>query len=113
MLLVGDIGVGLALTVLGLIVQHRRRTGMRTDEVGTFVRTVLASFGLAVLMVDGIMPGFWMIGNYALYGGPLDGHVLPGSGVDGLLRAMSIGLVIMTAVGVMTYWSQLFPTRRR
>ena len=36
----------------------------RRGDFGEAVTAILASFGLAVLLVEGLLPGFWMIGGY-------------------------------------------------
>src|SRR5204862_42123 len=71
-----------------------RRSGRGVDQLGDFVTSALASFGLAVLIVEGLLPGFWMIAGYALYGGTLEDHLLPGTSVSSLLRTLAVGPVV-------------------
>ena len=54
-----------------------------------------------------------MIGGHALYGGRLEDHLLPGAGLDGLLRSLAIGLIISAGAGMIAYWQMLFPHRNR
>jgi len=110
-LLAGDIGLGLLLTIIALIRQRQRAT-KRSGDLGEAVTAILASFGLAVLLVEGLLPGFWMIGGYALHGGALEDSLLPGASVIGLLRALAIGLVISTYASVRAYLL-LLSTRRK
>jgi hypothetical protein len=90
---VGDLVLGLALAALALFVRARRRS-RSSDQFGVIVTIVLTSFGLAVLMFEGLLPGLWMIVGYALHGGTLEDHLLPGASVGNLLRALAIGLVV-------------------
>lgn len=112
MLLVGDIGLGLLLTIIA-IGWRSRTSGRRTYELGEAATTVLASFGLAVLLVEGLLPGFWMIVGYSLYGGLLEGHLLPGATLGSLLRTLAIGLVISTYASVRAYLGLLSSRRKR
>jgi hypothetical protein len=88
-LLVGDLVLGLGLAALALVVRARRRS-RSSDQFGVIVTIVLTSFGLAVLMFEGLLPGLWMIVGYALYGGTLEDHLLPGASVGNLLRALAL-----------------------
>ncbi len=73
-LIAGDIGIGLILTIV--VLAYRRRTPAtrprHSDTVGEAAKGVLASFALAVLLVEGVFPGAWLIVAYSLYGGPLE-----------------------------------------
>ena len=100
MLLFWDVIGGVLLTAVAL---YRNRVYPGSRELGAVVRTVLASFGLATLLVDGLLPGFWLIVNYGLYGGRLEDHLLPGSEVGTLLRALAAGLLISTYAAVRAY----------
>lgn len=113
MLLAGDISLGLLLTVIAVICQRRRTKSRRIDQFGEVVTAILASFGLAVLLVEGLLPGFWMIGGYALHGGAIEDSLLPGASIGSLLRALAIGLVISTYASVRAYVSLLSARRRR
>jgi hypothetical protein len=62
-----------------------------------------------VLLVEGVLPGAWLIASYAAHGGQIENNLLPGSSVDGLLRAMALGLAVSTVVGLRRYWRLLFP----
>jgi len=111
-LLLGDIGVGLLLTILATVIrarQHRRGAG----QFGELVTNVVPSFGLAVLVFEGLLPGVWMIAGYALYGGTLENHLLPGASVANLLRALAIGLVVSTYAAARAYVALLSRRHRR
>jgi len=109
-LLVGDLVLGLVLIALALFVRARRRI-RSSDKLGVIVTIMLTSFGLAVLMFEGLLPGLWMIAGYALYGGTLEDHLLPGASVGNLLRALALGLVVSAAAAIRAY--ALLLRRRR
>lgn len=111
MLLAGDIGLGLLLTAIALIRHQHRTASRRSDEFGAAVTAILASFGLAALLVEGLLPGFWMIGGYVLHGGALEDSLLPGASVGRLLVTLAIGLVISTYASVRAYLALLPPKR--
>lgn len=113
MLVGGDVLVGLLLTATALIVRRRRAIGRTTNELGDIVTVILASFGLAILLVEGALVGFWMIVGYALYGGPLENHLLPGATTGRLVVTFSIGLVISTAAALLAYAKLLAKPGRR
>ncbi len=113
MLLLGDIGLGLVSSALAVVIRARRKT-RRPDQLGDTVEIVLASFGLAVLVVEGLLPGFWMIGRYALYGGALEGS--PATRVRRsrvCCVPWPIGLVISTYTAARAYVSLVARRHRR
>jgi hypothetical protein len=111
LLLLADFVLGLLLIGLALYVRARRKI-RASDQVGAVVTIMLASFGLAWLLVEGVLPGFWMIGGYALFGGTLEDHLLPGASIAGLLRSLVIGLVISTYASIRAYVSLIWRRRR-
>jgi len=68
---------------------------------------------LAALLVEGLLPGFWMIGGDALHGGALEDSLLPGASVSRLLVTLAIGFVISTYASVRAYISLLSTRRMR
>jgi hypothetical protein len=64
-----------------------------------------------VLLVESGLPGAWLIASYAAHGGQIENNLLPSSSVDGLLRAMALGLAISTVVELRRYWRLLFPSQ--
>jgi len=114
-LIAGDIGIGLILTIV--VLAYRRRTPTirprHSDTVGEVAKAVLASFALAVLLVEGVFPGAWLIVAYSLYGGPLEDRLPLGASIGSVLRAMAIGLVISTYAGISSYIALFLPSRRR
>jgi hypothetical protein len=109
LLLAGDVALGLILTATALLSQrwHAPRRRHQQDELGRLVTVILESFGLAVLLVEGALPGVWLIISHAVHGGAIESNLLPGASVDGMLRAMALGLAISTVVGVRRYWRLL------
>jgi hypothetical protein len=114
LLLAGDVALGLVLTTAALLTWRFRapRRRRQQDELGQLVTVILDSFGLAVLLVEGVLPGAWLIGSYGVHGGQIENNLLPGSSIDGLLRAMVLGLAVSTVVGLRRYWRLLFPPRK-
>ena len=114
MLLAGDVALGLVLTAAVLLTQRARAPQRRRqqDELGQLILVILESFGLVVLLIEGVLPGAWLIGSYALHGGPIENNLLPGASVDGLLRAMALGLTVSTVVGLPKYLRLLVPPRK-
>jgi hypothetical protein len=110
MLLLGEIVLGIALSA-GAVWFQRPQAGL--PRLGDVATAIIASFGLAALLGEGLVPGFWMIGNYALRGGRLEDYVLPGAGVAEVVRALAIGLLLSTYASIRAYVSLIRSRRRR
>lgn len=87
-----------------------RTRGTQTYELGEATTAALASFGLAVLLIEGLLPGFWMIVGYGLNGGRLEDYLLPGATIGRLLSALAIGLVISCYASIRAYIALLKTT---
>jgi hypothetical protein len=111
-LLLADITLGLLLALAATFVRSRR-SARRRDPFGEVISLTLTSFALAVLLVEGLLPGFWLIVSYSLHGGALEDHLLPGATVGSLLRALALGLVVSLIAGVRTYVWLLSSRRKR
>ena len=51
-------------------------------------------------LVEGVLPGAWLIVAYSLYSGLLDDRLPLGASIGNVLHAMAIGLVISTCAGI-------------
>ena len=100
MLLQATVGVGLALTLASVLAKRKRRA--LTD--GDALASLLSGFGLALATVKGVLPTVWTVVIWATSG---QFSTMPGTSLDDLLLAMSIGAFATLAVVLIAYLNNL------
>lgn len=98
--------LGLVLLGAGLVYRHRRPRAITLQDT---INLVFIAFGVALAFSEGVLPSVWLAASFGLAqvrGQPTDNlqtHLLPGTNVGELIRAMVIGTIISAAFAVKAY----------
>ena len=100
MLLLATVGVGLVLTFVHVLA--RRKRGHLNE--GAALASLLSGFGVSLATVKGVLPIMWTV---VLWATTSQLVLMPGTSMDDLLLAMSIGAFATAAVALVAYVNSL------